>query len=224
MVGIRTACAAALMFVSAQSLHAEGCLQRFSCKLYGECRLPCFDDISVPAPTVLPSTVQPSSSSPSLEQPSTEGRSTTISMSQPVIVTKLQSTIKPSKRVAAPLNDHAEPRLRGDHRSFGSVKIVAGLQTLKLTQLAGKPVSLGPKGSPGEAIGRKIFGQLGIPIDETPLSFENAVDGIASGDIAAVLLVGPRNIEKVAALRSASLHLLSVPSGVPMSQVKLERK
>ena len=198
--------AGAVMFVPIHPLHAEGCLQKFSCKLYGECRLPCFDAFMTTPTPILPSAVVP---------PSKEDRSATAPASLSTGAPKPPPTAKRRNVTAA----------RQIKMSFSNSppKIVTGSDTSSLAQLAGKPVSFGLNGSPGQSIGRKIFRKLGIPINETPLSLENAVDGIASGDIAAVLVISEHDAVHVAALRSPSLRLLPVPSSAPTHEANLDR-
>ena len=93
------------------------------------------------------------------------------------------------------------------------LRIVAAKDVTSLAQLAGRPVSFGPNGDLAQAAGRRAFAALGIKVVETPLDLDNALDGAASGDIAAFVVFDSRDAAKLHSLRATDLHLLSIPAG-----------
>lgn len=92
--------------------------------------------------------------------------------------------------------------------------IVAGAGVLSLTDLKDKVVSFGPDKSPAQAAARKAFAALGVSVKETPLELDNALDGIATGDVAAAVVLAPQPDARLARLKTTSgLHLVSWPEG-----------
>ena len=78
-------------------------------------------------------------------------------------------------------------------------------------------MSFGPDKSSGQAAARKAFAKLGIGVTETPLEVDNALDGIATGDVAAVVVLAPQPDAHLAHLKTTSgLHLVSWPDGAAM--------
>ncbi len=93
--------------------------------------------------------------------------------------------------------------------------IVAGAGVLSLADLKDKLVSFGPDKGPAQAAARKAFAALGVSVKETPLDLDNALDGIATGDIAAAVVLAPQPDARLARLKTTSgLHLVSWPEGV----------
>lgn len=173
------------------SAQAANCLQKFSCKIGGECRLPCLDDLlgnrpAAPRPDSAPLDTQPTASLP---KPGSTAADAGTSPKAP----------KLARHKAAP--HHPAP-----------VRIVAARRTTSLAQLTGKPVSFGRPGDPAQAAGRKLFAKLGIKVQETPLDLDNALDGLATGDIAAVLVSTPGAAGKIRNLRNPDLHALPIPA------------
>ena len=91
--------------------------------------------------------------------------------------------------------------------------MVAGSDVHALSDLNGKSVSFGPEGAPTQAAARKAFATLGVAVHETPLDFDNALDGLATGDIAAVVMLAPEPSGRLQSLRAPGLHLVSWPEG-----------
>ena len=92
--------------------------------------------------------------------------------------------------------------------------IVAGTGVLSPADLKGKVVSFGPEKGPAQAAARKAFAALGVSVKETPLDLDNALDGIATGDVAAVVVLAPQPDARLARLKTTSgLHLVSWPEG-----------
>ena len=93
--------------------------------------------------------------------------------------------------------------------------VVAGPGVLSLADLKDKVVSFGPDKSPAQAAARKAFAALGVSVKETPLDLDNALDGMATGDIAAAVVLAPQPDARLARLKTTSgLHLVPWPEGV----------
>ena len=93
--------------------------------------------------------------------------------------------------------------------------VVAGPGVHSLEDLKDKVVSFGADKSPAQAAARSAFARLGVGVTETPLQLDNALDGIATGDVAAVVVLAPQPDARLARLRTTSgLHLVSWPDGV----------
>ena len=107
----------------------------------------------------------------------------------------------------------------GDLPDHGKVKlfteqihIVAGGAIHSLADLKNKVVSFGPADGPTAAVARKAFDALNIPVKDTPLDYDNAFDGLATGDVDAVVLVAPQGVTpRLAKLKVPGLHLVSWP-------------
>lgn len=92
--------------------------------------------------------------------------------------------------------------------------IVAGPGVHALSDLENKVVSFGPANGATQAAARKAFAALGLSVKETPLEIDNALDGIATGDVAAALVLAPQPDPRLARLKTTSgLHLVSWPEG-----------
>lgn len=188
MVAIGAAWAAAP--VSAQ---AANCLQKFSCQIGGECRLPCLDDLlgnraAAPRPDGAGLDTRPTASLAKPGAAAADARSPTKEAARPKLARRDTARHRPAP-----------------------VHIVAARDIASLAQLAGKPVSFGRTGDPAQVAGRKLFARLGIKVAETPLDLDNALDGLATGDIAAVLVARPRDVAKVKGARDT--HVLATPEG-----------
>ena len=95
--------------------------------------------------------------------------------------------------------------------------IVAGPGVHSLADLNGKVVSFGPDKSSTQAAARRAFAKLGIGVKETPLDLDNALDGVATGDVAAAAVLAPQPDARLAHLKTtAGLHLLSWPEGAAL--------
>ena len=81
-----------------------------------------------------------------------------------------------------------------------------------LADLEGRTVSLGAEGSPAQAIARRVFEARHITVKEVPLDLDNALDGLASGDIDAVAIVAPQPFARLKDLPGNGLHLVTASS------------
>ncbi len=91
--------------------------------------------------------------------------------------------------------------------------IVAGSAVARVEDLRGRTVSFGPEGGRSQEAARKAFRALGIAVTEAPLELENALDGVATGDVAAVVVLTASPMPRLRALSQSGLHLLSWPNG-----------
>ena len=94
------------------------------------------------------------------------------------------------------------------------VHILAGGQVKSVADLKDKVVSFGPADGPARAVARKAFEALGVAVKETPLDYTNAFDGLATGDVDAVVVVAPQPSAYLAGLRASGLHLVAWPDDV----------
>lgn len=92
--------------------------------------------------------------------------------------------------------------------------ILAGPTIKSAADLKGKVVSFGPENSPSQAAARRAFEAMGVKVQETPLDFDNALDGLATGDVAAVVLLAPQPVERLTRLSTPGVHLVAWPEGV----------
>ena len=92
--------------------------------------------------------------------------------------------------------------------------IVAGATITSVADLKDKVVSFGPDAGPSQAAARKAFAALGVSVKETPLDLDNALDGVSTGDVAAVIVLAP---QPLARLKSVSgLHFVAWPEGTAL--------
>ncbi len=91
--------------------------------------------------------------------------------------------------------------------------VIAGPTVHSFADLRDKVVSFGPADGPARAIARRAFAALAVPVKETPLDDDNALDGLATGDIDAVVVLAPQPAARLARLRAPGLHLLAWPDG-----------
>ena len=107
--------------------------------------------------------------------------------------------------------------IRKSSRLFeAQLHIIAAANIRSLSDLTGKVVSLGPDKSPTQVVAREAFAALGIPVQETPLDLDNALDGLSTGDVEAVAVLAPAPIARFEALSTPGLHLMSWPDGVSL--------
>lgn len=92
--------------------------------------------------------------------------------------------------------------------------ILAGPAIKNVADLKGKVVSFGPDKSPGQAAARRAFEAMGVKVQETPLDVDNALDGLATGDVAAVVLLAPQPFERLTRVSAPGVHLIAWPEGV----------
>ncbi len=91
--------------------------------------------------------------------------------------------------------------------------IVAGEKIHTVADLAGKVVGFAGNGGPGENAARQAFASLNIKVTETPLDLANALDGLSTGDIDAVVVLAPQPVAQLEAVKAPGLHLLAWPDG-----------
>ncbi len=91
--------------------------------------------------------------------------------------------------------------------------ILAGPQIASVEDLRGRTVSFGADGSGSQIAARKAFRALGIAVSETSLDLDNALDGVATGDVAAVAVLAPQPMPRLKALSQSGLHLVAWPEG-----------
>lgn len=96
--------------------------------------------------------------------------------------------------------------------------VIAGPGITRITDLRDRPVSFGSAGSPSEAAARAAFAALGLKVKETPLDLDNALDGAASGDLDAVVVLAPQPLARLAGISHSGLHLVSWPEDAPLPQ------
>ena len=89
--------------------------------------------------------------------------------------------------------------------------IVGSATVHSIADLKGKVVSFGPVDGPTRAAARKAFEALAIPVQETALDFDNALDGLATGDIDAVVILAPQPSEILKKVKAPGLHLVAWP-------------
>jgi TRAP-type uncharacterized transport system substrate-binding protein len=89
--------------------------------------------------------------------------------------------------------------------------VIAGGAIHTLADLEGKVVSFGPDNGPSQAAARKAFEALNIHVKETPLDLDNALDGLSTGDIDAVVILAPQPFDRLKTISAPGLHLVSWP-------------
>jgi len=78
--------------------------------------------------------------------------------------------------------------------------------------LRGQPVSMGLNGSATQLVARSIFQSLGVEVREVPLEFNNAVDAVSLGNVAAIVILAAKPFEGLKGLPTGiGLHLVSIP-------------
>ena len=77
------------------------------------------------------------------------------------------------------------------------IHIVAGGAIHTVADLNGKVVSFGPTDGPTRIVAHKAFEAAGIAVKETSLDYANAFDGLATGDIDAVVVLAPAAVRRL---------------------------
>ena len=90
---------------------------------------------------------------------------------------------------------------------------MAGEKVHTVADLAGKVVAFAGAGTSQEDAARQAFATLNIKVKDTPLDLANALDGLSTGDIEAVVVLAPQPITQLAVLGTPGLHLISWPEG-----------
>ncbi len=91
--------------------------------------------------------------------------------------------------------------------------VLAGPSITRMEDLRGRAVSFGPNGGRNQEAARKAFRALGIAVVETPLDVDNALDGVATGDLAALVLLAPAPVPRLKSISQSGLHLIAWPDG-----------
>ena len=110
----------------------------------------------------------------------------------------------------------SEARGGGDFKArlfTEQLHIVAGDKIHTVADLAGKVVAFAGAGAAQEDAARQAFATLNIKVKDTPLDVANALDGLSTGDIEAVVILAPQPVTQLAVLGTPGLHLISWPEG-----------
>ena len=99
-----------------------------------------------------------------------------------------------------------------------AMHVLAGDKVHSLDDLKGKNVSFGADGSAGQTVARKAFEAAGVKVAETPLDIDNALDGLATGDIDAVVVVAPQPDARLGKLHAPNLHLVAWPQAATLPE------
>ena len=99
-----------------------------------------------------------------------------------------------------------------------AMHVLAGAKIQSFDDLKGKNVSFGADGSAGQAVARKAFEAAGVKVAETPLELDNALDGLATGDIDAVVVVAPQPDARLSKLHAPTLHLVAWPQAATLPE------
>ena len=91
--------------------------------------------------------------------------------------------------------------------------IVAGAKVNTVADLADKVVAFAGAGNAQGDAARQAFATLNIKVKDTPLDLANALDGLSTGDIEAVVILAPQPVAQLAVLTTPGLHLVSWPDG-----------
>ncbi len=94
--------------------------------------------------------------------------------------------------------------------------IVAGDKVRTVADLAGKVVAIAGGGGSDEDAVRRAFAVLDVTVKGTPLDLANALDGLATGDIDAVVVLAPQPVTQLEGIKAPGLHLVSWPDGGPV--------
>ena len=91
--------------------------------------------------------------------------------------------------------------------------IVAGDSVHAVADLAGKVVAFAGAGTSQEDAARQAFATLNIGVKDTSLDLANALDGLSTGDIDAVVVLAPQPVAQLEAIKAPGLHLVAWPEG-----------
>lgn len=113
------------------------------------------------------------------------------------------------------ISNALEPAADGEKAKLFTeqLHIVAGGTVKSVADLNGKVVSFGPDKSPGQLAARKAFEALNVKVNETPLDVDNALDGLSSGDVDAVVMLAPQPIDRLKTVQAEGVHLVAWPEG-----------
>ncbi len=106
--------------------------------------------------------------------------------------------------------------------------IVAGEKTRTVADLAGKMVGIAGDGGSSDAV-RRAFAALDVKVKDTPLDLANALDGLATGDLDAVVVLAPQPVTQLENIKAPGLHLVSwpdqgsVPEGASLTSIEGDR-
>ena len=105
---------------------------------------------------------------------------------------------------------------RGGTRLFTeALHIVAGPGIRTMGDLNGKVVAYAG-GRDTETAARQAFAAAHVAVRTTILDLPNALDGLSTGDLDAVVVLAPPPVAQFAALRTSGLHLVPWPDGVAL--------
>ncbi len=90
--------------------------------------------------------------------------------------------------------------------------VVAGDKVHTMADLAGKVVGFAGGGAREDAA-RQAIATLNIKVKDTPLDLANALDGLSTGDLDAVVILAPQPVVELAVVKAPGLHLISWPEG-----------
>ena len=91
--------------------------------------------------------------------------------------------------------------------------IVAGNRVRTTADLAGKVVGFVGNGEAERNAARQAFAALNMPVRDTSLDLANALDGLSTGDIDAVVVLAPQPVAQLETIKAAGLHLVPWPDG-----------
>lgn len=172
-----------------------------------------------PAPVATPTRTRPVHVVTIAAEPAEMARLKRLASALPkekIKLVKLREGAKPEADLAVSTSLDAP---RGDGASQAKLfaeqlHILAGPGVKSVADLNGKVVSFGPDKSPGQLAARRAFEAAGVKVQETPLDIDNALDGLATGDVAAVVLLAPQPFERLAHVSTPGVHLVAWPDGV----------
>ena len=106
--------------------------------------------------------------------------------------------------------------------------IVAGEKVRTVADLAGKVVGIVGDGGSNDAA-RRAFAALNVEVKDTPLDLANALDGLSTGDLDAVVVLAPQPVTQLEGIKAPGLHLVSwpsegaVPEGASLTSIEGDR-
>jgi uncharacterized protein len=90
--------------------------------------------------------------------------------------------------------------------------LLARPEIRNVTDLAGKTVNLGEKGSAGAVLGREVLNSLDVKVTEVNLGLDVALEGMRNGQISATLLLSGKPVNFLARnAKSEDIRLLPIP-------------
>jgi hypothetical protein len=127
-----------------------------------------------------------------------------------IIKTTTPGALRSADLSVEPLVKPAEGKTASLFRE--DLHVIGLTEIATLADLEGRTVSLGAEGSPAQAIARRVLAARHIKVKEVPLDLDNALDGLASGDIDAVAVLAPQPFARLQDLPGDKLHLVTAAS------------